>query len=70
MPKETGVVREKIEVVADGTEVEGYIVAKVSLNCSICPFKTAKLKKRKAKRRLSTHNRNDHTSRVCAAGVC
>ena len=60
LPKETGVVREKIEVVADSPEVEGYVVAKVSLNCSRCPFKTARLKKRKAKRCLSTHNRNDH----------
>ena len=44
----------------DGPEVEGYVVAKVSLNCSRCTFKTAKLKKWKAKRRLSTHNRNDY----------
>ena len=40
--------------------MEGYVVAKVSLNCSRCTFKTAKLKKWKAKRRLSTHNRNDY----------
>ena len=41
--------------------MEGYSVAKVSLNYSICAFKTAKLKKRKAKSRISADNRNDHS---------
>ena len=60
LPKNTGVVREQIKVVADGHEVDGYVV---SLSCSRCSFKTAKLKKRKAKRRISTQPQRPPTNR-------
>ena len=35
-------------------------MTKISLNCGMCGFKTAMMKKRKAKRFLSTHNKSDH----------
>ena len=48
------------EVVDDNPKVNVYSVAKVSLQCNRCPFKTAELKQRKARRRLSTQHRNNH----------
>ena len=59
--------REMIMVMADGPGVEGYSVAKVSLNCSMCEFKTAMMKRRNARRCLSTHNRSDHQQNSMAS---
>ena len=66
LPKKTGVARETILMMTDDPGVEGYIVAKVSLNCGMCEFKKAMMKKRKARRCLSTHNRSFHQQNTMA----
>ena len=67
LPKKTGMAREMIMVMADGPGVEGYSVAKVSLNCGMSEFKTAMMKRRKARRCLSTHNRSYHQQNSMAS---
>ena len=64
LPKKTGMARETAVVVTDGLGVEGYSVAKVSLSCE---FKTAMMKRRKARRYLTTHNRSDHQQNTVAS---
>ena len=51
---------ETVVVITHDPGLEGYSVARASLNCGMCKFKTAMMKKRKAKRSLSIHNKSDH----------
>ena len=37
-----------------------YSAAKVSLQCNLCTYRTAELKQRKARKRLSNHHRSTH----------
>ena len=53
MPKKTRMARETVMVMTHDPGVEGDSVARVSLNCGMCKFQTAMMKKRKAKRFLS-----------------
>ena len=40
LPKKTGKTRETVDVMTDSPGVGGYLVAKVSLKCRLCAFKT------------------------------
>ena len=54
MAKEMGM------VVTDGPGAEGCDVARFSLKCAMCEFKTVMMKKRKAMRSLTIHTRSMH----------
>ena len=54
MAKEMGV------VVNVGPGAEGCDMARISLRCDMCEFKTVMMKKRKASRSLTIHTRSMH----------